>query len=258
LSPPIVVVSTCVRPSGVSYLADTIASLDANGAGVLPRALLINGYPTEAELETMYAATRERGWGVSETRPAEPQSSRSNLWRALRLARDMRSDLLFFEDDLIACKNAVTRMAQVVCPDDCAFVSFFDHCPPNRRRADGAWGLHVAPLPEDFDGSGWGGTQALSVPLRTSEYLARLDPFSIRTVARDRQSDKVLADFCAASPWPRFAMHAPTLFRHTGIVSAAHPGTSVPDWRHTPRSYPGDWFDALQSGGPRPRMSVFE
>lgn len=249
--PPVVVVSTCSRPTGVSYLADTLDSLDRAGAGDVAndRIVLCNG-PFASDVTIV-------GWTVH-AKSDEFRSSRSNFWHAVRLAAYWATDLLFFEDDIHCCKNAVTRMASVRCPDDAAFVSFYDHAHPRQRRANGAWGLHVAPLPEDFDGAGYGGTQALLLPLRTCQYLAPLDPFSIRIDCAERQCDKVLADFCAVSPWPRFAMHVPTLVRHTGMVSAVRPGVEAPTWRHSPRSYPGDWFDALASDGPRMRRSVLE
>lgn len=247
----ILAVSTCERAGGVSYLPETLASIDAQGGAELDRWLFCNGETAEAHLAP-------DGWRVSFGAPTQRRSSRVNFWRALEQACTVGSDLLFFEDDVHCCKNAVTRMASLVCPNDCAFMSFYDHAHPRQRREGGVWGIFRAPLPDDFHGMGYGGTQALLLPLRTCAYLAAIDPFSIRLDASERQCDKVLADFCAASPWPRFAQHAPSLVRHTGLVSAVRPGTAAPNWRHSPISYPGDWFDALMSDGPRVRRSIHD
>ncbi len=227
----VVIVSTCPR-AGVDYLPDTLAALDAAGAAALDRLVLSDG-------------PRPEGcrWPII-TRDPPAHSTRANLWQAFRAALAMNAErLLYFEDDVYACRNAVARMAAVEIPRAVALVSFHDKKQILERRAPG---LHMVPAP-DTDGRGFWGLQAVAIPRRALEYLVQLDPFSIRTGNTRRNGDRVLEDFLARSPWPAVAYHSPSLVRHTGEVSAAHPDRFQAN-QHVPINYAGDEFDAGELG----------
>jgi len=231
--PVYVVVSTCPRPRGANYLAGTLERLDAAGAHGLDRMVLSDG-PLEGACD----------WPNIERVPAR-RSTRENLWQAFRLALEVQAErLLYFEDDLWPCRNAVARMVAVPVPEGTALVSYHD----KRWRSLGrtAVGVHVVPAP-DVDGKGFWGSQALSIPRRALEYLATRDPYAIRTANTARNCDRVLEDYVAVSPWPRIAYHAPSLIRHVGEVSVAHPDRTNPP-THIPWNYAGDDFDALSLG----------
>lgn len=223
----VVIVSTCPRV-GADYLPATLEALDQAGAGELPRLVLSDG-PREA-----------CSWPIICRDPAA-ESTRANLWQAFRAALELEAErLLYFEDDIYPCRNAVARMAELAIPAAAAFVTFHDKKQILRRRAPG---LHMVPAPDE-DGAGFWGLQAVALPRRTLEYLATLDPMSIRTINTRRNGDRVLEDFVSRSRWPWIAYHSPSLVRHVGHVSAAHPDRNHAN-QNVPINYAGDDFDAL-------------
>jgi hypothetical protein len=228
LTRAVVIVSTCSR-KGVDYLPATLEALDRAGARELERLVLSDGPRLQG-----------CGWPIICRDPAA-HSTRANLWQAFRAALAWEAErLLYFEDDVHPCRNAVTRMAELEIPAAAAFVTFHDKKQILARRE---FGIHLAPAP-DGDGRGFWGLQAVAIPRRTLEYLAALDPLSIRTANTSRNGDRVVEDFVARSPWPAIAYHSPSLVRHTGEVSAAHPDRHSAN-QHTPINYAGDDFDAL-------------
>jgi hypothetical protein len=221
-----VVVSTCPRV-GADYLAGTLAALDREGAADLHKIVLSDG-----------ALTGACEWPSRERIPAA-KSTRANLWDAFRCALEAGAERLFyFEDDIVPCKNAIARMVAVECPDRAALMSFHD-----KKRFRRTHGFHLAPA-RDVDRAGFWGSQAVSIPRRTLEYLVTQDPYSVWRLNLARHGDRTIEEFVVRSPWPRVAYHAPSLFRHVGVVSAAHPDRFRPN-RHVPDTYMGDEFDAM-------------
>jgi hypothetical protein len=222
-----VIVSTCPRP-GADYLPETLQALDRVGAADLPKMVLSDG-----------PLPQPCRWPARVRTPAA-RSSRANLWDAFRIAVDARVErLLYFEDDVIPCRNAVTRMLAVRCPPEAGLLSFHD----KKRGLRSSQGLHVVSA-RDSDGYGFWGLQAVVLPRCTLTYLAAKDPYSIWTRNTSRHGDRVVEQFVAASPWPKVAHHIPSLVRHVGTVSVAHPDRRWPN-RHVPDTYVGDDFDAL-------------
>ncbi len=223
----IVVVSTCPR-AGADYLPDTLAALDREGAADLRKVVLSDG-----------TLATKCDWPVRVREPAA-RSTRANLWDAFRLAVEAGAErLLYFEDDIVPCKNAIARMLAVECPERAALLSFHD----KKRRLRRAHGLHLAPA-RDIDRAGFWGLQAVSIPRRTLEYLVTKDPYSVWRFNVARHGDRAVEEFVVRSPWPRVAYHVPSLVRHVGVVSAAHPDRFRPN-RHVPETYMGDDFDAM-------------
>ena len=172
---------------------------------------------------------------------AERLSVRNNLWAAFRHAVDRDSSrLLYFEDDVIPCLNAVERMATITIPDDCSLITFHDtkeHAPNTAR------GLYRHD-PYGDDGQGFCGCQAMAIPRRMLDYLITCDPFTVWKSLPQKHGDQVLGYFIDKSPWPRFATHVPSLVKHVGEVSIAHPSAPLSTRRGTV-NFAGDRFDAL-------------
>ena len=230
----LIVVSTCPRPNGVSYLMQTLSNIDKEGGMHIDKLILSNGEMNECP----------SAWDYLETHHALPISTRTNLWQAFSIAKTRNVDsLLFFEDDIVLCKNAVARMLEVDCPSHCTFVSFFD----NNRGRSSKWGIQTSSLPKDFNGQLFHGTLAMSFPKKTIEFLADKDPFSLRTDQPHRQADTVMAEICATSPWPHVAHHIPSLVRHVGEISVAWPEKKRTKQDLIPESYQGDDFDPLEN-----------
>lgn len=218
----IVAVSTCRRPGGVSYLGETLASLDAAGAREHGRFIVSDGPPPDVCPD---------GWRVLAD-PSGPHGSTSNLWAALRLAHtEGPSRLLFVEDDTVWCTNAVRAAAALEVPADVAFVALFHAAhgllrdpQSGRNERDG---LDVQP----FQGPIYCFNQALVLPARTVAYLVRRDPNELPANERlwgphgevGNASDRVLGAFCFASPWPRYGVVQPNFVQHIGAQTAVEP-----------------------------------
>jgi hypothetical protein len=130
-------------------------------------------------------------------------------------------------------------MATVVIPDDVLLVTFYDR-KENEERTEP--GLHISPARGKM-GSGLWNIQGIILPLRSCEYLAALDPFAMWQHNMAAHGDRMIEEYMAISPWPRFAVHVPCLVRHIGRESIAHPDFPF-SLRHT-RNYAGDDFDAM-------------
>jgi hypothetical protein len=230
MDPPVpattlIVIATCARPGGVSYLDVTAEKLMSAGADRCPhRVILVDGpeYRTPA------------GW-VRYNHPKRQGDSRT-MWTAFRIALESGAEqLLYCEDDIIPCRNAVRRMLALSTPDRFAFVDFHDMRELVSGQPVGLWPLQ----PGTFHA--YRGNQCMLIPRRTLAWLVALhdpsgDPFIVG-------SDGVLGGCIVRSPWPFYAAHAPCIVRHVGEVSAAHPDARIEDGR-LPTCYSGDTFDA--------------
>lgn len=230
---PVIAVSTCKREG--NYLPATLASLERTGALDFERFVLVD----KDEDEPFDVGAAATNWPVVDYKRSFP-TVRNNLWNAFRMAVQLGSPrLLFFEDDILLCKNAVRRMATVEIPDTAAFMTFHDvkeHEPGTKP------GIYLSDDAHGKEGTGFWGSQALAIPRRTLEYLVTCDPFSVWKSSLPRHGDRVLEHFVSKSKWPRFAVHMPCLVRHVGEVSVAHPGKSLSV--RTTTNWPGLDYDA--------------
>lgn len=226
----------------MSYVEATAAALlAAGGTECAERFVIVDGD----------RAPELPGWTIK-LGQAERQGVRVTMWRAFRAALEAGADqLIFCEDDVIPCRNAVRWMAQLVVPSDVAFVHFHDV-----RELPFATqpGLYRVP-PNGGLGTGMCGNQCLLFPRRMLEWLARRDPLAsgeLKLPSRlipagvRNNADTLLGCLATKSLWPRLAIHLPRLVRHVGDDSAAHP--TRPFIMETP-NYPGDDFDALSLAG---------
>jgi hypothetical protein len=222
---------TSERPGGASYLAQTAAALLREGAdGAQRRVILGDGLLPGAQ----------QGWEVREYHPRA--GVRTMMWNAFRLALDAGCErLLFCEDDIRPCKNAVRRMLQLEVPPEAAFIDFHDM---KELRESGLGHGLIDVLAMGFDGQGYWGNQCMLFPRRTLEWLVAWDPMSVARWDPPRGADCTLGWLLSCSPWPLYAAHLPRLVDHVGGSSAAHPGWALVKHRRT-FEYPGDEFDAL-------------
>lgn len=224
----IVLVLTCPN-RGKSYLQDTLASLDGAGAAQVPeRIVLVDGDPSR--LCPPFAWQRRRMM----RRPGNLHA----VLEAFTIGAEY-DRLLFFEDDVIACRNAVVRMRQVGVPDDCAFTTFFDM---KEGRCGDPAGLSRVPA-MGKDGRGFWGTQAVMFPQRTLRYLVDNKRFWVDAVPNKHSADALFSHQLLYSPWPQYALHTPNLVEHVGDVSSVFFWTPKVNRRST--SFPGEGFDAL-------------
>jgi hypothetical protein len=231
----IITIITCDRPRGASYLHQTATGLLREGALDCDERVILGDGSEPAP---------EAGW---ETRAVFPKGGvRGNMWAAFRLAIAAGHErLIFCEDDIVPCKNAVHRILQLDIPPDVSFVDFHDM--KELRESGLPPGLHNL-LSNGLDSRGYWGTQCMLFPRRTLEWLVQWDPMSIARWDPPQGADRTLGWMLQWSPWPLYAAHLPRLVRHVGSVSAAHPGWDLQDERAT-FEYPSDSFNALSVSG---------
>jgi hypothetical protein len=225
-----IVMSTCPR-EGASYVEATIRALDAAGAcDADHRILLVDG---GAPVVT------PPSWDQEGTFPR--RGPRVMLWTAFERAFAAGVDrLVFLQDDITPCRNAVRRMLQVGMPDGYAFMTFHDQLHVPEGAPAGLYGIEML--------RGFTGALALAFPRDTLAWLVQQDPLHFR-IDQERDgvlmgADNVLGAFVLRSPWPRYVAHIPRLVRHDGVVSAAHPRKKFEGSRVT-KDFPGEDFDAL-------------
>lgn len=236
LDPSIILaITTCPRPQQASYFEATFESILKNGSDLIDHKIVLSDGP--------FPHPQRSDWKYV-IRTEGPTSVRNNLWDAFRYAHmENACRLLYFEDDIELCRNAIRRMATITIPPDVAFMSFHDvkEAPPLTPA-----GIYRVPA-AGRDGNGFWGAQAMVFPQRTLAYLAPLDPFEPRRW-RDswkRHGDRVLEHYVGLSPWPHYAVHIPCLVKHLGEISIAHPGKPLQlrptsNWR-------GAQYNALSS-----------
>jgi len=225
-----VTITTCARPGGVSYLRETAEALLREGADHCTyKAVIVDGVLDD----------KPRGWTtVSHVLVC---SVRAVMWRAFRYAKQRDVDMLLYcEDDITPCRNAVRHILQTRVPEDCAFVDFHDMV---ELRSGASRGLHV----RRFDGllrHKYIGNQCMMFPRRTIDWLVQRDP--VYDYAPVHHADAALGKLLEASPWPQYGICVPALVRHIGEVSAAHPELSLRgSVARLPTNYYGDDFDPL-------------
>jgi hypothetical protein len=213
----------------VSYLEETLAALDREGAGEWGERAIVSDGTFELRL---------RHWTSVEEQGAR-RGSRYTMWRAFHYAVEHGVErLLYCEDDIVPTKNALRTMLGMSVPDRCAFVDFHDITRLGRLTRPG---LYTMPLGRRFQT--YSGTQCMLFPRRTVAWLLEHDPSGVAARGLPNCVDAVLGHLLTESPWPRYAAHLPCLVRHVGAVSAAHANLGIEG--RLPSHYPGDDFDSL-------------
>jgi hypothetical protein len=153
-------VLTCPALRG-QYLERTIASIDRAGGADFegPKVIHIDGGGD---------IPRFAGWSV-ESLSGQRAGARKAMVAIMKAAAGARvATLLYFEDDVILCKNAIRAMLEIGVPQPLGFVTYCDlawhPCPPLELAAFPGCPTNQ-PVPID----GFVGCQALALPLRTLE-----------------------------------------------------------------------------------------
>ena len=180
------------------------------------------------------------------------QGTRSVMARAWARAQELDVDLLLYlEDDVRPCLNAIPYMLATGVPDDLAFLTYF----PTEGQVSDHW-ANVAELgggPAGFPlirrlaaSHYFSGNQCLAFPRRTIDYLARHYPhLSSPAWNYPNGADAWMGFLVAKGPQPFYGAHLPALVEHVGASSAAHPGLTLNDPNRRAACWPGCDFDAL-------------
>lgn len=144
------------------YLAQTIASIDRAGGDTFdgPKTIHVDGPADQVPLFL--------GWHV--TPVAIPRAGARLAMESImkRHANAGVETLLYFEDDVILCRNSIRAMLEIGVPQPLGFVSYCDllwhNVPPLELRA-----FPGCPKNYPVADGGFVGCQALAIPLRTLE-----------------------------------------------------------------------------------------
>ena len=213
------------------YFRNTIAAIDREGGNRVPaskKLVIADGWdPLEEPQHPL-----PRPWWLLCTAGGDGPAA---FFRALAWASGSGEDLLFFEDDVELCGNAVAAAERIRVWDDLAFVALFD-----ADHAREQHGLRELPFP----GPSFRCSQALKIPPWTIEYLIAKGPPKSEE-AKDG-IDTMLGRRLCRSPWPRYGIVVPNFAKHVGRVSAIRRDDSPEPLTklRTPNHWP-DGFDAL-------------
>jgi len=231
--------TSCERPDGARYLPGTLAAINREGAYIArPKILVVDG--------SFRKIWREEAWNSSFLphdwicieHGGERRGNRWAMWQIFRMfMAEGVGKLLYCEDDIVPCRNALLRAARIEVPDDVAFIDFHDM----KELPGKPPGYHRVPA-MGHDGVGYWGNQLMLFPRRTVEWLLSRNVRGI--IGGPNAADYALGRLLVDSPWPMYLAHLPCLVRHMGAVSVAHPDHELLPGR-LPTSYPGDDFDAL-------------
>lgn len=147
------------------YLAQTIASIDRAGGAEYSGTKVVH---VDGPADGIGPFP---GWRVVSLSPARSGARRSMLDVMARAAAPGVELLLYFEDDVLLCRNAIRAMLQIGVPEPLGFVSYCDllwhPTPPLELRA-----FPGCPRNAPVSDGGFVGCQALALPRRTIERLA--------------------------------------------------------------------------------------
>jgi hypothetical protein len=250
----VLVLTTPRRPQ---FLAATLRGLDAAGAQQLQRLLCVDG-PLQEILKLRVVPA---GWEIESIGTGDQGTQVACRAACAAYARrGGADDLMYFEDDVLPCRNAVAGLAKIPVPDDCGFLAAFANIigqrrfHPSKQATPGEPAIiRQAADDPDLHGTGHWGNQALKIPRRTVEHLVRQLPtyYAVSRRATGRMlfgSDKWIGQHAASAgaPWHVYGLISPSLFQHVGARSAigAHwklDGRTSPSWRAD--------FDALTLPG---------
>jgi hypothetical protein len=238
----VIVLTTPRRPQ---FLGRTLIALDREGAANQQRLLCVDGHVADVLRHRVVP----RGWEVISIgvgNSVNTQVAFHGVCAAIA-RRAGTDDVLFFEDDVVPCRHAVTGFGLIPVPDDCGFLAAFDH---RNVLTSSAPRLLLVPADDPHGPQrGWGywGNQALKLPRRTIAHLAkqRTDRTYVPHVTSRLYGSDVWLGVNAASegaPWRRYGLIAPSLFQHIGAVSSV--GTHWALKGRTAFNFRAD-FDAL-------------
>jgi hypothetical protein len=194
-----IAVITHPRPGGVSYLAQTLASIDESAKGL--RALVCD--------DLAHELVAPPPWQTFSFQAPMAGDNRWALWRCFRLAVERCSDLVVFEDDVRLCRGGALYAETLQVPDGVAWVSLYDPWfRPQTPR--GLWRSKAG-------GSAW--AQALKFPLRTCQLLDSVGCVDVDQAGSDKQLAIVGRLFDLD-----YAVHVPSLVQHIGVVSSVGTG----------------------------------
>lgn len=173
------------------------------------------------------------GWDLAYW-PGKPRGSLIDLWHALNMVvrESPGSDVVYVEDDVIGCQNALAKVVSWHSPYLTTFI--------NTR--------HFKVGVREVDDTGFWPLQCIKIPGPVAKLLSEQDPMSKLwqdkklTSQHVQQGDLVIGRILRR--WGlRYYQHQ-SLFQHVGETSLCNPGAKLSPHRIA-HDFPGVDFDAL-------------
>lgn len=248
--------SVLTHPARRDYFAATMASVRAAGGDEYSRTVFIDGQGSLSPSDhDWYRAVAGPGWSFAATHPSgEAIGTKSSMLAVLHAAAGSER-LIYLEDDIVLCKNAISFVARYEMPLDVAFVSFCDI-----KNAAPRPGLTVCPG-YDYDapmgqGGHWG-NQMLLIPGRSLRFLrdaVALPDWGDARIASDIMLGISLAT--GPAPWRTYGIYSPSLAQHVGERSLVNPNAVARGFGRDTLTFPGTAFDAMTLAMDPPRQPV--
>lgn len=234
--PWIVVLSYHARKQ---YLDETLKSIDRNGGGCFfdsRKVVMFDGPKRDVS---------HLGWETASVCGGTVLATPRSMWIILRAAfRAGCPYVLYFEDDVFVCRNAILAMISMEVPDGVAFLSFCNQ----KVGCDSPDVPHVEARRADAFANrpGHWGNQAIKVPRRTLELVAKAEPPNQWVTFG---SDVWLGERVAArtSPENFYGIVLPAFVRHTGRETSIQAQQNQKwEGHRLGLNYAGDEADALE------------
>jgi len=262
-------VLTC--PLRREYFASTMASVRKAGGDRFegPKVVFVDGgSDLTAEEWAWYKEIAGPWWDVRSTngyaKTDNPFLETKNAMLAIlhAAADDGASYLIYMEDDIVLCKNAIDALSKVRVHDHIAFYTFCDI--KNVATLSGVTEYagydFLAPAGE---GGHWG-NQLLLIPGRSLRYLRKTTVLPNWTttlknlgpnwmhgpaqLAEEKRASDILLGLslaCEPAPWRAYGVFTPSLAQHVGERSLVNPVATLGRWGRDTLTWPGEDFDAL-------------
>jgi len=232
----IIYVLTTPRPRGISYLAQTIAMVEASASW--PRVLVVDDTraPTRDDRGVAFPVAPSTWETILAARPGAAPSNKSAWLAALAHARAHDAAALVLEDDIQGCTNAVAAMERAPFRG-ATWLSFF--------RVGGDLGTPYGYL--RAPGKDFVGAQAVRFEAQALR-MFDLDHLNVRArVAASPRAHaaEALAEIAAAEGWT-YDLAFPHVVQHVGDVSAVDPARA-PGPNIRSRAFVGLSTDALST-----------
>lgn len=155
-------------------------------------------------------------------------------------------DMLYFQDDIIACFGAGQVMLETPVPDTCAFVTWYDSRRFNKIPFDGTT-LNIVP----FDGTFWCPLatrfRADVIPFLNSQWPVKngrvLKHGLFNPTGKRNADDEIIGRICERHlTASRYAIALPNLVQHVGIISGCELGRTLEGRQSV--TYVGHDYDA--------------
>jgi hypothetical protein len=230
-------IAVLTTPTRTQYLRGTLAAIGAAGGDLVDasRIVFVDGDPDRSPVVSDLRWTK-----ISVSGGGPPRGSRRAVWRVLHLAAIARVPyLIFFEDDVRPCRNAILAMSLIPVPRGLGFLTWCNQKTGLPATPPAPPAIYLRSASDPANAPGHWGNQALKLPARALHLFAQPS-----TEPRDEYAYS--SDTWLGEKLGRYGIVVPSIIRHVGAETTipAQAGMGI-DGHRGGLNYAGDDFDAL-------------